>query len=179
LDTEQQSYKRLFIQSWSELEIQYRKGNIDPQHENDVVCYLYHALAKRFIKKGFPLHFIKTEDTKTLKNGSLRPDLNLNNHLFIEVKIYPLRNYQKGWASRQDRIEYTVNKLKQYVAHQKQNSRAHVREPVLAIWFKKRIPEDNRNEDRHFVSSELIEKLEEERNRYSGKATILYGPSKF
>lgn len=138
MDTEQQSYKRFFYQSWLELETEFQKGNINPQHENDVVCYLYHALAKRFKKKGFPLHFIRTEDTRACKDGQMRPDLNLNDRVFVEVKMYSLRNYRQGWKRRQEGIKYTVDKLKQYVAHQKSNSSAKVRYPILAIWFRKR-----------------------------------------
>ena len=178
LDTEQQSYKKFFLQSWLELENQYRKGNIDPQHENDVVCYLYHALAKKFAQKRFPLYFIKTEDTRNLKNGSLRPDLNLNDRLFIEVKLYHLRDYRQGWKRRQEVIEYTVDKLKQYVAYQKSISGVHVREPILAVWFRKRKLAGNTNSgDKYFLNDDLIKKLAAERDRYKGSATILFGPT--
>ena len=138
MDTEQKSHKRLLQQSWLELEQEYRKGNINPQHENDVVCYLYRALAKRYKKKGFPLYWIKTEDTYNLKQGPLRPDLNLHDRVFLEVKMYQLRAYKQGWKRKQLVIKYTVDKLKKYVAHQKANSRVLLRYPVMAIGLYKK-----------------------------------------
>jgi hypothetical protein len=165
-----------------ELEEQFRKGNIDPQHENDLVCYLYYALAKRFKKKGLPLHFIRTEDTRNLKEGQMRPDLNLNDRVFVEVKMYPLRDYGRGWKRRQSSIEYYVNKLKQYVAHQKSNSSILVRHPVLAIWFRKRRSKKGTTKSllmkNRFISDSLEEQLKKERNRYKKEATLLYGPRK-
>jgi hypothetical protein len=180
LETEQQSYKRFFCQSWLELEEEFRKGNIDPQHENDVVCFLYYALAKRFKKKRFPLNFIRTEDTRNFEDGQMRPDLNLNDRVFIEVKIYSLRNYGQGWKRRQQSIEHNVDKLKQYVAHQKSNSSVRVRHPILAIWFRKLGAKKDADksytlEDR-FITEDLEGKLEKEKNRYKKDATLLYGP---
>lgn len=160
----------------------FRKGNIDPQHENDVICYLYHALAKRFKKKGFPLYFIRTEDTRNLKGGQMRPDLNLNDRVFVEVKMYPLRDYGRGWKRRQSSIEYNVDKLKQYVARQKSNSSVHVRYPILAIWFRKRRSKKHTTKSllmkNRFISDSLEEQLEKEKNRYKKEATLLYGPRK-
>ena len=182
MDTEQQSYKRFFYQSWLELETEFQKGNINPQHENDVVCYLYHALARRFKKKGFPLHFIRTEDTRACEDGQMRPDLNLNDRVFVEVKMYSLRNYRQGWKRRQEGIKYTVDKLKQYVAHQKSNSSAKVRYPILAIWFRKRRTKKDASKpysiQNCFITKDLEEKLDKEKERYSKGATLLYGPRK-
>lgn len=173
MDIYQKSFKRFLYESWLELEEEYRKGKVYPRHENDIICYLYHALAKRFNVKGFPLHWIKTEDTYTLKGGQLRPDMNLRDRVFVEVKIYPLREYKEGWKRRQAGIEYTVDKLKQYVDYQKKNSRNLVRQPVLAIWFRKRGEKPN---NRLFIGESLEELLEKEKERYSKEATILFGP---
>jgi hypothetical protein len=182
LDTDQKSYKRLFQQSWLELEKEFRKGNMNPRHENDIVCYLYHALAKRFKRKGFPLHWIRTEDTRKLRKGQLRPDLNLNDRVFVEVKKYALRDYGKGWKRRQQSIGYNVEKLKQYVAHTKATSSGHVRTPVLAIWFmksesKKDKRKPTQTEDK-LINEDLRKMLERERRRYGSKATLIYGPRK-
>jgi hypothetical protein len=182
LDTYQRSYKRFFHQSWLELEEEFRKGNINPQHENDVVCYLYYALAKRFKKKGFPLYFIRTEDTRNCEDGQMRPDLNLNDRVFVEVKMYSLRNYGQGWKRRQKNIQYTVDKLKQYVTHQKSNSSVLVRFPILAIWFKKRRSKSGAVEfdlEDNLITEDLEAKLEKEKKRYSKGATLLYGPRKW
>jgi hypothetical protein len=179
LDTEQKSHKRFLLQSWLELEQEFRKGNINPQHENDVVCYLYHALAKRYKKKGFPLYLIKTEDTYNLRQGPMRPDLNLHDRVFVEVKMYPLRDYKSGWKRKQQGIKYTVDKLTKYVAHQKANSSVLLRYPILALWFYKKERGKNKASENHetlFISDELNTLLEKEKKRYSKKATILYGP---
>jgi hypothetical protein len=182
LDTDQKSYKRLFQQSWLELEKEFRKGNINPRHENDVVCYLYHALAKRFKRKGFPLHRIRTEDTCKLKKGQLRPDLNLDDRVFVEVKRYALRDYGKGWEKKRESIRYYVGKLEQYVAHTRATSSVHVRIPVLAIWFMKRESKKDKRkptqiEDK-LINEDLRKMLERERRRYGSKATLVYGPRK-
>lgn len=173
LDTCQKSFKRFLQESWLELEVQYAKGNMYPQHENDVVCYLYYALARRFNAKGFPLHWIKTEDTYNLKKGALRPDLNLGDRVFVEVKMYPLREYNSGWKRKQEGIEYTVGKLKQYVAYEKKNSRNLVRQPVIAVWFRHRRGELG---NQPFISDSLNLKLELERQRINKEATLLFGP---
>jgi hypothetical protein len=179
LDSQQQSYKRFFNQSWSELEDEFRKGNINPQHENDVVCYLYYALAKKFKRKGFPLYFIRTEDTRDCRDGQMRPDLNLNDRLFVEVKMYSLRDYREGWKRRQEIIRYTMDKLKQYVTHQKSSSSVKVRIPILAIWFRKPKSKSSvaiLDTKDNFITEELEERLEKEKKRYSKGATLLYGP---
>lgn len=170
----QKSFKKLLLESWLELEGKYCEGQVNPQRENDVVCYLYHALANRFKDKGFPYHWIKTEDTFTLKNGQLRPDLNLRDRVFVEVKIYPLRKFSKGWKKKQENIEDTVNKLLQYVDYQKNNSKLLLRHPALAIWFRKKGEKPNSQ----FIDTSLEDLLKIEKEKYKNEVTILFGPRK-
>jgi len=174
--TDYRSYKRFFEESWLELEEQFRKEIVNPQQENDVICYLYHALAKRFLKKKWRLSLIRTEDTRHIRRQLLRPDLNLNDLVFVEVKFYPLRNYRKGWMRRRQNIAYYVKKLEEYIADVKSASSINVRRPVLAIWFwknerKKRFPLEAK-----LIDDELERKLEKERDRYKDRVTITYGP---
>jgi len=176
LDTESKSYARLFQESWNELEQEFRRGNVNPQHENDVVCYLYHALAKRFKSKGFPLHLIRTEDTHTIKRQTLRPDLNLNDRLFVEIKMYTLRKYDEGWDRRKDSIRYYVTKLEKYVNYAKLKTSFRVRRPVLGLWFRKRDRMMELPIEALLIPDDLESKLEREKERYKDKATILYGP---
>jgi hypothetical protein len=88
--TENKLYARFFQESWKELESRFRKSLVYPQQENDVVCYLYYALAKRFEKKRrtegkdwLSLDYIRTEDTIKLKNQRCRVDINVGDRLFI------------------------------------------------------------------------------------------------
>ena len=182
LNIEQKSYKRIFQQSWLELEKEFQNGNVNPRHENDVVCYLYYALANAFKKKGFPLYFIRTEDTINFEEESMRPDLNLNNRVFVEVKMYGLSDYRRGWEKRQQNIEYTADKLRQYVAYQRSTSSVLVRHPILAIWFKKRENSTGRSssysKNDFFLSEDLEKKLNIEKRKYAKEITLLYGPRK-
>lgn len=176
MDTDWKSYTRFFNESWAELERKFRNGVIDPQTETDVVCYLYHALAKRFEKKGWPLSVIKTEDTRQIKKQTLIPDLNLNDRLFIEVKIWTLRKYDKGWASRKKAIAYYADKLEEYVTDTKARTSFKVRCPILAIWFWKNPKRKILSFDEKLIHPDLQEKLENERARFQGRINIVYGP---
>lgn len=64
--------------------------------------------------------------------------MNLNDRVYIEVKMYPLRKYRDGWKRRQIGIKNNVDKLRQYVAHQESLPSVHKRTPVLAMWFRRR-----------------------------------------
>ena len=176
MSTDWKSYSRFFQDSWSELEDEYRNNNLNPQHENDVVCYLYYALAKRLKMKGWPLYLIRTEDTKYIRKQALRPDLNLNDRLFIEVKMYTLRTYQEGWDRRKRSISYNVKKLEQYVKHTKAKTSIRVRKPVLAIWFKKRDRNMRLPLEETLIPKDLGKKLEGEVQKYKDRVTIVYGP---
>lgn len=176
MSTDWKGYARLFKQCWRELEDEFRKGNINPQHENDVVCYLYYSLAKKFKEKGWPLYFIRTEDTHNIRKQALRPDLNLNGRLFVEVKTYPLRRYREGWTRRKNGIRANVSRLQGYVRHTRANTPFKVRKPVLALWFKKRDRDMSLPLGDTLIPDDLQEMLEKEAERYKYKVTILYGP---
>jgi len=176
MSTDWKSYARFFRESWKELEKEYRNNNINPQHENDVVCYLYYALAKRLKKKGWPLYLIRTEDTRNIKKQTLRPDLNLNDRLFIEVKMYPLRRYQEGWERREKGILYNIQRLEDYVKHTKAETSFRVRKPVLALWFRKRDRDMQLPLEDTLIPEDLKNKLEDEIERYKDTVTIVYGP---
>jgi len=178
MSTEGKSYTHFFKESWQELEKQFRREIVNPQQENDVVCYLYHALAKRLQKKGWPLLLIRTEDTRNIRRQLYRPDLNLNDRLFVEVKIYPLRKYGKGWKRRKQNIAYCVNKLEKYVAQVRSSSSVLVRKPVLALWFWKDTHGRNLPVKDRLVGDELERKLGKERERYKDSVIILYGPKR-
>jgi hypothetical protein len=179
MNTEYRSYKRFFQESWLELEKGFRKGKINPQQENDVVCFLYHALAKRLEKKNWELYLIRTEDTRHIgRSRVLRADLNLNDRLFIEARMYEPRKYGgKGWKTRKEGISYHVRKLEQYAAEvRKSTPSVKERKPVLALWFwknerKKRYPIKDKLIDEH-----LEKKLARERERYKNRVTTIYGP---
>jgi hypothetical protein len=176
MSTDWKSYARFFQDSWKELEKEFRRGNLNPQHENDVVCYLYHALAKRLKKKGWPLYYIRTEDTHNIRKQTLRPDLNLNERLFIEVKMYPLRKYRDGWTRRKNSIRYNVRRLEEYVKHTKATTPFRVRKPVLALWFRKRDREMKMPLEDTLIPSDLEKMLDDEAERYKDRITIVYGP---
>jgi len=176
MSTDWKGYARLFKQCWEELENEFRNNNLNPQHENDVVCYLYYALARKFKKKGWPLYLIRTEDTHNIGKETLRPDLNLNGRLFVEVKMYPLRHYTIGWARRKDGIGYNVWKLEKYVKHTKANTSNLVRRPVLALWFRKHDRDMKLPLEDTLIPDDLHTMLKKEAERYKNKVTILYGP---
>ena len=176
MSVENKSYSRFFVESWNELENEFRSGNINPQHENDVVCYLYYAFATKLKKKGWPLYLIRTEDTHNIKSQTLRPDLNLNNRLFVEVKMYPLRSYSSGWERKKVGIEYNVKKLEKYVRYTKSKTSIHVRKPILALWFRKRDRANKLPVEDKLIDSELEKRLETEKERLSNKVLIVYGP---
>jgi len=124
------------------------------------------------------LHWIRTEDTRNIRKETLRPDLNLNDRLFIEVKMYPLRKYSQGWERKRNNIRYNVERLERYVKHAKANTPLRVRKPVLALWFRKR---DKRMElpiEETLVPDDLEYRIENEVRKYKGRVTILYGPKK-
>jgi hypothetical protein len=73
-DRDYKSYARYLKESWAELEIRFKKGEVNPNQENDVVCFLYYRIAKRLEVKRHRegidyLNFqrIRTEDTIRLK----------------------------------------------------------------------------------------------------------------
>jgi len=169
-------YKRLFQESWLELEEQFRNGFVNPQQENDVICYLYHAIAKRFEKKGWALSLIRTEDTRYIRRRRLRPDINLNDRLFVEVKMYPLRKYGKGWKRKMQNIVYHIKKLEEFKVEVESTSSVRVRVPVLALWFWKNEREQTFPFEAKLIGDELREKLEKVSERYKDRATIIYGP---
>lgn len=116
-----------------------------------------------------------------MREGQLRPDLNLNDRVYVEVKMFPLRKYgDNGWKRRQLNMKYNVDKLKQYVAHQESLPSVLKRTPVLAMWFRKRGTKNvqENSSGSLFISNELNELLEKERKRYSKEATLLFGPRK-
>ena len=167
----------MFKESWWELEEQSRKQIVNPQQENDVVCFLYHALAKRLEKKGWPLHLIRTEDTRYIGKRRLRVDINLNDRLFVEVKIYPLGKYSNGWKAKLRNIEYTIGKLEEYKTEVESRTGILVRIPILALWFWKN--EDIREypiKDK-LIRNDLLQKLKSVRAQYKGRFTIMYGPT--
>ena len=170
------SYKRFFKESWLELERQFRNELVNPQQENDVVCYLYYALAKRFDKKKLPLSFIRTEDTRYIGRWWLRPDINLNDRLFVEVRMYPLRKYGKGWKRKKQDIAYHVEKLEDYIIEVQSKTSILVRKPVLALWFWKNEEKQEFPIETKLIDNELREKLEKVRERYKERVTIMYGP---
>jgi len=172
------SYARLFKESWAELEEEFRRNNLNPQHENDVVCYLYYALAKRLKRKRFPLHLIRTEDTHNIRKQMLRPDLNLNDRLFIEIKMYPLREYSRGWERKRSNIRYNVERLKQYVRHAKAKTPVRVRKPVLALWFRKRDKLLELPIEQVLIPEDLEHRIEDEVVKYKDRVTIVYGPKR-
>jgi len=95
--------------SWTELEERFRRGEVEPQQENDVVCYLYHALVKRLEREGKPPKIIRTEDSFP-RIG--RADLNIGDRLVIEVKILARQNYaKKGWRNNLGQLYKAVRKL--------------------------------------------------------------------
>lgn len=172
------SYKRFFQESWLELEEEFRKENVNPQQENDVVCYLYYALAKRFKKKGLPLYLIRTEDTRYIGRRQLRADINLNDLVFVEVKMYPLRKYGKGWRKKSQNVAYHVRKLEGYKAEVESRTSALVRLPILALWFWKNEEIRTFPLEARLIDDDLNKKLEEVSEKYRDRVTIMYGPRK-
>ena len=176
MDTYGKSYARFLNESWDELEKDFRKGIVDPQQENDVVCYLYYALANKFRAKGWLLSLIKTEDTKTIRKQKVKPDLNLNDRLFIEVKMWNLRKYGKGWNSRKEWIEYYADKLENYVQDVAAHKSVHVRRPILALWFWKNPKRRITSFEDKLIHQDLEDKLKEEQAKFKDRISILYGP---
>jgi hypothetical protein len=178
LSTEYKSYKRFFEESWRELEQQFRRGVVNPQQENDVVCYIYHEMAKRLRRKNWLLSYIRTEDTRNIKGEKLRADINLRDRLFVEVRMYELRKYgDKGWGSRKEGIAYHVKKLEKYIAEvRKSTPSIKERIPVLALWFWKREEKKRFPIKTKLIDDELEKKLAIEAERYKNRVTIMYGP---
>lgn len=176
MSTNWKSYARFFHESWSELEKEYRKNNINPQHENDVVCYLYYAMARKLKKKRWPLHLIRTEDTKYIRKQALRPDLNFNDRLFVEVKMYGLREYGEGWDRRKRNISHTAKKLEKYVRHTRAKTSYRVRKPILAIWFRRRDRNMQLSFEETLIPPDLEKKLDDEVQKYKDRVTIVFGP---
>ncbi len=146
-DNDYKCYARYFNESWQELETRFRKGEVNPQQENDVVCFLYYAFAKRLEKKSrceskewLSLNIIRTEDSILLKNQRCRVDINLNDRLFIEVKIWELRKFTKEHLKKKhDAIKYYMTLLEKYNQYSKKKSLdLGKRKPILAIWFWKK-----------------------------------------
>jgi len=50
-DRDYKSYARYLRESWEELETRFKNEEINPNKENDVVCFIYYALEKRLEQK--------------------------------------------------------------------------------------------------------------------------------
>jgi len=154
------NYKKCFFDAWKELEQHYKKKQINPQQENDITCYLYHALLKR----GFSPNKIWTENT--YENIGL-VDMNIDNRLLVEIRLLSRKNTygNKGWKTLSTKIYKLVNKLKRCFTKTK---RCHIRHPVIALW-----------NWRGAISEDLHNRLEKLRKHLSKRGLwLLYGPKR-
>lgn len=104
-------YLNHFNAAWKELEGRFLAGECKPLQENDVVCYLYHALLKRFEKEGIPPRKIKTEDTVT---GIGRLDMNLGNRVLVEVRLLSRKSTYssiRSWEKKKQELKELGRKL--------------------------------------------------------------------
>lgn len=104
------NYLKYLKESWGELEKRFRSGECYPQQENDVVCYLYHALINRLEEEREYPKEIRTEDHFS---GIGRIDMNIGNRLLVEVKLRRWRTIysDKGWKRERARIKDLAKKL--------------------------------------------------------------------
>ena len=181
-DKDYKSYARYLNESWEELETRFKKGEVNPDHENDVVCFLYYGIAKRLEVKRkreridyFNFKRIRTEDTIRLKKQVCRVDINLANRLFVEVKVWNLRNFGPSNLIRKGEIiAYYMDLLEKYNLHaKKEYPGSYQRKSVLAIWFRNRKASCIKDA---LVSDEIKAFFKVQKAKYRDKATILYGP---
>jgi hypothetical protein len=176
------SYARYFKESWNELETRFRNGEVNPNQENDVVCFLYYALAKRLKNKRrkegkdwFTFDQIKTEDSISLRNERCRVDINLADRLFIEVKIWSLRDFGiQNLMRKKEIIAFYMDRLAKYSRYaEKKYPNSYQRKSVLAIWFRNRKADDFNDK---LVNERLSDFFESQKRKFREKATIYYGP---
>ena len=125
---------------------------------------------------------IKTEDTfRTSKQHFLLCDMNINDRLFVEIKMFQLRKFSPvGWKAIWKEIIKERKKLKTYVKVVKAETAFKVRHPVVGVWFWKNDPEDYYVPEQKLIGSDLRGKLENLKNRLKGEnVTLLYGPEDF
>ena len=181
-DKDYKSYARYLKESWEELETRFKKEEVNPDHENDVVCFLYYGIAKRLEEKRrregkdyFNFQRIRTEDTIRLRKQTCRVDINLANRLFVEVKVWNLRNFGIGnLLKKGETIAYYMDLLEKYTRYAEQlYPNSYQRKSVLAIWFRNR---KATKIEEALVTKEIQDFFEAQKAKYRDKATILYGP---
>jgi hypothetical protein len=163
------SYSRDLNAVWKEMEKLFLRGDFRPEQESDVQAYLYHGLLSRLSKDGIRPVEIRTEETF---KGVGRVDLNVNDRLFIEIKLLSRkRRYGTiAWKKKEKSLGHDARKLKGYLRTIRSDAPGvHLRQPVQALWNWKASP-DGLDED-------FRRRLEHFRERMRNQGIIvIYGP---
>jgi hypothetical protein len=162
------NYLKHFMAAWEELEDRFQEGECKPLQENDVVCYLYHALLKRLEKEKIPPRKIKTEDTV---RGIGRLDMNVGNRLLVEVRLLSRRSTyssNRSWEKKKQELKELGSKLQ---GSKRRLNRANMRKPIVAVWNWKSGPEGI-DDDLEYKLNLLKTELENE------GIYLVYGPRK-
>jgi hypothetical protein len=165
-------YERALDNAWEKMERLFFSGEFKPKRESDVQAFLYHGLLGRLRRYGIKPINLHTEQTFP---GVGRVDLNVNDRLFIEIKLLSRKYSYKSnqWWSRVEILEEDARKLKKYVESTKsEKPQLLIRHPVLAIW--------NRKADNHEgISEDLRKKLDKLKQRMGEQnMVVIYGPKK-
>lgn len=174
-------YWEHFQESWKELEDRFHRKECKPVQENDVVCYIYHALLNRLEKDkhGFKPLKIKTEYSLTLKTGGrkVRIDMNIDNKLFVEFMMIGRKSRigldKKKEIEIKKKIENLAEKLLRAL---KKAGHPSKRQPVIALWDRCDWKTSQEKGIHKNIIKELNQLGKQLPKKKNGKVRFIFGP---